>query len=120
MKTHTLLIAAGLLALVSATAHARIERVVEKSFNVQPGGLLTVETQGGNVRVETSSGSTVTVVAKQKIKASSEDEADELLEKLTLTIEQDGNGVSAKAKYQKINWGSMPVQVDFLDACRRQ
>lgn len=114
MKTPPLLLAAGLLALFTVTAHARIDRVVEKTFNVQPGGLLTVETQGGSIQMETANTSTVTVVAKQRIKASSEREADELLEKLSLTIEAVANGVSAKAKYERKGWGSNPVQVDFV------
>ena len=114
MKTHPLLFAAGLLALFTVSAQARIDRVVEKTFNVQPGGLLTVETQGGSIRVDTADTSKVTVVAKQRIKASSEREADELLEKLSLTIEEVSNGVSAKAKYERMGWGSNPVQVDFV------
>ena len=118
MKSHTLLLTAGLLALVPFAAHAKIERVVEKSFTVQPGGILRVETHGGDVRVETSSDSTVKVVAHERIHASSEAEADELLKKLTLTIEQKPEGVSALAKYEKkmpgMHWGSWPpVQVDF-------
>lgn len=113
MKHHTLLLAAGLLALVPITAHAKIERVVEKTFTVQPGELLRVETQGGNIRVDSTETNQVRVVAKQRIKASSDAEADELLEDLTLTIEQDGQGVLAKAKYERRVWGSQPVSVDF-------
>jgi len=119
MKTHTLFVAAGLLAAFPICANAKIERVVEKTFNVQPGGLLKVETSGGDVRIETSSDATVKVVAKEEIKASSEAEADDLLKKLTLEIEQDGNGVHALAKYEQrmpgFNWGSWPpVQVSFI------
>lgn len=113
MKSHTLLFAAGLLALVPISAQARIERVVEKTFSVQPGGLLRVETSGGGIRVQSTSANQVTVVARQRIKASSDAEADELLEDLTLTIEQDNEGVQAKAKYEKRSWGTQPVQVDF-------
>ncbi|MBS0630644.1 MAG: DUF4097 family beta strand repeat protein [Verrucomicrobia bacterium] len=119
MKTHLLFVAAGLLALAPIAAQAKIERVVEKTFTVQPGGTLTVETQGGDVRILTSKDSTVKVTAKEKIKAGSESEADELLKKLTLTMEQVPEGVSALAKYEKpvSGWrfGSWPpVQVDFI------
>jgi DUF4097 and DUF4098 domain-containing protein YvlB len=118
MKSHSLLFAAGLLAFAPFTAHAKIERTVEKSFTVQPGGRLRVETQGGDVRVLTSSAATVKVVARERIRANSEAEADEILEKLTLTIEQQAGGVTAEAKYEKnqagFHWGSWPpVQVDF-------
>jgi hypothetical protein len=119
MKTIRLFLAASLLALIPLSAHAKIERVIEKSFPVQPGGLLTVETQGGNIRVETSDAPTVKVVAHQVIKADSESEADELLKKLTLVMEQNGQGVSASSKYEKKRsgwgWGSWPpVQVSFV------
>jgi hypothetical protein len=119
MKTIPLFLTASLLAIIPLSAHAKIERVVEKSFQVQPGGLLTVETQGGNVRVETSNDLTVKVVAKQIIKADSEDEADKILEKLSLDIEQRADGVAAVSKYERkpsgFHWGSWPpVQVNFV------
>ncbi|MEO6006146.1 MAG: DUF4097 family beta strand repeat-containing protein [Opitutus sp.] len=119
MKTSKLFLATTLLAILPLALHAKIVRVVEKTFTVQPDGLLTVETQGGNIRVETADQTTVKVVATQTIKASSESEADSLLEKLTLTIEQQGQGVTATSKYEKkpsgLNWGSWPpVQVNFV------
>jgi len=118
MKSHTLLLTAGLLALTPFSAHAKIERVVEKTFTVQPGGVLKIETQGGDIRVQTSADATVKVVAREKIRASTDAEADDILKKLELTIEQQADGVSASAKYEKqlpgFHWGSWPpVQVDF-------
>jgi hypothetical protein len=118
MKFHSLLLTAGLLALTSVSAPAKIERIVEKTFTVQPDGLLKVETQGGNVSVLTSADSTIKVVARERIRAGSEAEADEILKKLTLTIEQQPGGVMATAKYENqasgFHWGSWPpVQVDF-------
>lgn len=118
MKICLSLFTAGLLALAPVAVQAKIERVFEKSFTVQPGGLLNVETQGGDIRILTSGEPTVKVVAKQVIRASSEQEADELLKKLTLSIEQDPAGVTAAAKYERkpagFSWGSWPpVQVNF-------
>jgi hypothetical protein len=60
----------------------------------------------------------VRITARQKIKADSEAEADELLKKLELTFEQSGNDVSAGAKYESrppgFRFGSWPpVSVDF-------
>jgi hypothetical protein len=118
MKSHALLLAAGLLALTPLSAHAKIERVVEKSFAVQPGGLLKVGTQGGDIRVQTWSEPTVKVVATEKIRAGSEADADLMLQKLELTIAQQAEGVTATAAYDKgssnFHFGSWPpVQVDF-------
>jgi hypothetical protein len=114
-----LLVAAGLLAGSPFTAQARIERVVEKTFAVSAAGTLHVETQGGEIRVSPSGDSVVKITARQKIRASSEAEADDLLKKLELALEQSGNDVRATAKYEKrtsgFHFGSWPpVQVDFI------
>jgi Putative adhesin len=107
-----------ILAALSATASAKIERSVEKSFQVQPGARLTVSTAGGDIRVAPSSDSMIKVVAKEHIRASSEAEADALLQKLDLVIEQHGNDVTATASYREgagFHFGSWPpVQVDFV------
>jgi hypothetical protein len=118
MKPQLLFLAAGLLALAPRSAFAKIERTVEKTLAVQPGGLLKVETQGGEIHILTSSDATVKVAAHEKIKASSDAEADAILQKLSLTIEQQSGGVLAAAAYEKeesgFHFGSWPpVQVDF-------
>ncbi len=113
-----LLSAACILAALAAPASAKIERDVEKTFTVQPGVLIKVTTSGGDIRVETGDGPTVKVVAKEHIRAGSEAEADDLLKKLDLTIEQDGNSVVASASYGSgvgFHFGSWPpVQVEFV------
>lgn len=116
MKT-TAFLMAGLLALAPAL-QAKIERTVEKTFTVQPGGTLNVQTQGGNIRVEPGASDKVEVVAREVIRANDDAEADRLLSKLELTIEQSGNDVSATAKYgeRTSGWfsgGWPPVQVSF-------
>ncbi len=104
---------------VSATiAQARIDRVVEKSFTVSGAGTLHVDTQGGAVTVKPSNDTVVKVIAKEHIRADTDAEADDLLKKLELTIEQSGNDVNATAKYEKapigFHFGSWPpVNVDF-------
>jgi hypothetical protein len=112
------LVGIGWLFAAPIVLNAKIERTVEKSFTVQPGGTLKVETAGGNVSVEPGAGDTVKVVAREKIRAGSDAEADALLKDLTLTIEQQGNDVTAIAKYERRmgSWfGSWPpVQVDFI------
>jgi DUF4097 and DUF4098 domain-containing protein YvlB len=109
---------AAAIAVFTATASAKIERVVEKTFQVQPGVHLKVSTSGGDVRITSAAGSVVTVVAKEHIRASSEADADEVLKKLDLTIAQNGNEVVASASYESgvgFHFGSWPpVQVDLL------
>lgn len=119
MKTSLALACAGLLALTTISADAKIVRQVEKTFAVQPGGLLKAKTQGGDIEVRTADISEVRVTARQTIHAATEAKADELLEKLELTMEQRGNDVICEAKYgekQRFRWSMNwpPVQVDFI------
>jgi len=115
---HRLAAACGILAAFASTASAKVERVAEKTFQVQPGVHLTVSTSGGEIRVTPSADTVVRVIAREHIHASSDSEADELMEKLVLVIEQHGNEVVATATYNKgssgFHFGSWPpVEVDF-------
>jgi hypothetical protein len=117
MKTLIPLLAVGMLLVSPALLQAKITRTVEKTFTVQPGGNLKVETSGGDVKVLTGSGNQVMVTAVERIDADSDGKADELLKDLDLRIEQQGDGVTAIAKYDKSSgwhFGSWPpVSVSF-------
>lgn len=119
MKFHFPLLAMSVLLLGANMAEAKITRVVEKTFAVQPGGTLKASTQGGDITVRTADVPQVQVQVKQVIRASSEAEADEILKKLTLTLEQSGNDVVVEAKYEKQGPGTWfgnwpPVNVSFV------
>jgi hypothetical protein len=112
-------LAAAFVATPVIAATARIERVVEKSFTIPAAGTLRVETSGGGVRVATGTDRTVKITARQKIRAADDAEADQLLKKLELTMEQNGNDVLARSRYEDrplgFRWGSWPpVNVDFV------
>jgi DUF4097 and DUF4098 domain-containing protein YvlB len=113
-----LIAAAGILAAFATSASAKIERTVERTFQVQPGVQINVSTAGGDVRIESSNDTVVKVVAKEHIRASSDAEADQLIQKLDLKIDQSGNEVNASASYENsmgFHFGSWPpVQVDFV------
>ena len=116
MKTLITLMTLATLVGTPALLQAKITRTVEKTFTVQSGGNLKVQTSGGDIKVLTGTGSEVKVTAREHINAKSEAEADDLLKDLNLTIEQQGDNVTAIAKYQrKGGWlrGSTPVSVSF-------
>lgn len=119
-SANRLFLIAVLLAATTLAAHAKIDRTIEKTFTVQPGGTLHVETSGGEIRLAPSTDSTINVTAHEHIRANSEAEADDILKKLELSIEQNGTDVLAKAKYDRetftgFHWGSWPpVSVDFV------
>jgi DUF4097 and DUF4098 domain-containing protein YvlB len=113
-----LLASACFAAAFTASASAKIDREVEKTFEVQPGVHLKVATMCGNISVNSSGDTKVHIVAKEHIHADSEAEADEMVKKLELTMEQSGNDVTASASYEHsmgLHWGNWPpVQVDFI------
>lgn len=118
LRLTRVLFAAGCASAFVVTAQAKVERTVEKTFTVTGVGTLRIETFGGGIRVLPSKDSVVRVIARERIKADTDAEADELLKKLELTIEQSGNDVRATAKYERqplgFRFGSWPpVQVDF-------
>jgi hypothetical protein len=114
---HRLLATGAALAALASVASAKIDREVVRTFQVSPGAHLRVSTAGGDIRVSTSSEPVIRVVAKEHIRAGSDTEADELLKKLDLKIEDNGNEVLASASYENsvgFHFGSWPpVQVDF-------
>jgi hypothetical protein len=119
MNTSVRLVALALcFAAGTAAAYARIERTIEKTFTVSGAGKLRVETQGGAIRVSPSNDGSVRVTAKERIRADSDAEADELLKKLELTFVQEGNDVRVVSKYERQPSGFHfrawpPVEVDI-------
>jgi DUF4097 and DUF4098 domain-containing protein YvlB len=118
MKHLIPLLMAGALLATPAMLQAKIVRTVEKTFAVQPGGNFKAATQGGDFTIKTADTNEIRIIAKETIQASTEKEADELLEKLSLTFEQHGNDVTAEAKYESrgpgFHFGNWPpVQVGF-------
>ena len=117
--SHRCLLAVALLVSPALLAAPRIERLVEKTFAAPSAGTIRAETSGGEIRISSSSDRVVKVTARQRIRASSEAEADDALKRLELVMEQSGSDVVVRAKYEQkpfgFNWGSWPpVNVDFI------
>jgi hypothetical protein len=99
MKSLIPLLTLGALLATPAMLQAKpIIRTVEKTFTVQPGGNFKAATQGGDITIRTADVTEVRIIAKQVMKASTEAEADEILSKLTLTLEQTGNDVKVSVR----------------------
>jgi DUF4097 and DUF4098 domain-containing protein YvlB len=121
IMTHLKLLSAALLATAAVSvASAKIDREVDKTLEVPAGTAvhLKVSTMGGNITVNSSGDTKVTVVAKEHIHAADEAEADDILKKLDLAIDQSGGDIVASASYEHnvgFHFGSWPpVQVDFI------
>jgi hypothetical protein len=94
---------------VAASAAAAVESPIHKTFNVSSGGTLTVETDIGDVRI-IPGGSGVTVDVKRHARN------DEVMRDFNVTIDQSGNDVIVRAKYDRpsrwFNWGN-DLDADF-------
>lgn len=89
------------LALATASsALAETADTIHKSFDVAPGGKLTVDVNSGSIAVKTGTGSTVTVEVVRKFRSSSEEKERQMLERHEVKIEQSGNDVSITSRGQ--------------------
>lgn len=95
------LLALAVLSGLSLSASAEIERLVEKTFQTQPGRLLKIDTFSGSIVVKNSKESVVKVSLTEKIDASDDAEANEILSKMEFTFAEDADGVRIVAKNDK-------------------
>jgi hypothetical protein len=119
MKPVYCLVFATTAVAATFTARATIERDVEKTFTVTAAGMLRLDTSGGSIKVAPGPEGVVKITAHERIRASSDADADNLLKNLDLNFEQTGNDVHAAAKYEASSFGFHfgswpPVQVDFI------
>ena len=86
------------LVLIASAAYA-VETPTHRTFNVAPGGTLTIDTDVGNIRVDTG-GSGVTVDVTQRTRVSNR--------RLELTFDQQQNDVTVRGKLEPtsrwFNW----------------
>src|SRR5207253_7462027 len=78
----------------SAAAFAAIDSPIHRTFNVAPGGTLTLDADVGDIRV-TSGGNGVTVDVKRRARSEGS------LRDFTVMFDQQGNNVSVNAKYNR-------------------
>ncbi|HKS55963.1 MAG TPA: DUF4097 family beta strand repeat-containing protein [Steroidobacteraceae bacterium] len=87
----------GLCLLASSFAAQAAEKRLDRTFSVSPGGRLTIDSDGSDLRVEGTSGNQVEVHILVK-------GSDRVLERMELTAEQSGNDVSVMAKRNTGKW----------------
>jgi DUF4097 and DUF4098 domain-containing protein YvlB len=90
----------GLCLLASSFAAQAAEKRLDRTFTVAPGGRLTIDSDGSDLRVEGTSGNQVEVHILLKGSEST-------LERMTLTAEQSGNDVAVAAKHGSGKWTNL-------------
>jgi hypothetical protein len=98
----------GLFLLWVNPVSAEIERTFTRSFDVNPGGELLVETDFGSIEIRTSAQNTVDVEIVAIVDTNSEDRAEKLLEDFIISYDQDGDNVYVDAEYDhgRDRWNS--------------
>lgn len=97
---------AVVIASFSIAAWAAIESPIHKTFNVAPGGTLTLEADVGDVRVS-SGGTGVTIDVKRRARS------EEAMRDFVVTFDQQGNDVRVRAKYDRpSHWFGWSNDVD--------
>jgi DUF4097 and DUF4098 domain-containing protein YvlB len=87
----------GICLLACSLAVQAAEKRLDRTFTVAPGGRLTIDADGSDLRVEGTSGAQVEV---HILLSGSEG----FLERVTLSAEQSGNDVAVIAKQSKGSW----------------
>jgi hypothetical protein len=97
LKPALILFAVLTLSLVG-TATGEIRDTINKSFSVQPGGTLNIETSRGSIEVVARTSDTVEVEIIREVKTSNEEDAQKVLDKFSITFDQRGSDVYVTAK----------------------
>jgi DUF4097 and DUF4098 domain-containing protein YvlB len=84
---------ATVLALLSISARAATEDSINRNFNVQPGGTLTIDADLGDIVVRTSTANQVSVNVVRKGRTSD-------IHDYEVTFSQEGNDVRIRGKYE--------------------
>jgi len=107
------------LAAGNSYLSADTEDVVKKSFNVESGGTLTLNTNMGTIQVETHSSKTINVEVIKKVGYDNADKAREIFSDFNLDFNQSGSDLRIEGKYKRqkgvFSWsGSNRFSVKYL------
>ena len=88
-----------------AIADTSVENHIERSFQVAPGGRLTVDADRGTIEVRTADSDQVDVKIERKVKRGKKWSVEEILADLPITFDHSDSGVTIRAKYgEKNSW----------------
>jgi len=80
-----------------------------RSFTVEPGGRLSVDTDRGDIQVVTSDRNTVEVTVKREVSHASESEISQILKNHQVTLVQNGNEIQVRARSPKTTQSLLSV-----------
>ena len=93
----------GVLLVGAAIADAGVENNIERSFQVAPGGRLTIDSDRGSIEVRTANHDQVDVKIERKVKKNGKWSVEEVLEDFAITFDHSDAGVTIKGKHDEEN-----------------
>ena len=96
-----MLILQGVLLMGTAIADTGVENHIERSFQVAPGGLLTVDSDRGSIEIRTADRDQVDVKIERKVKRAKKWSVEEVLEDFAITFDHSDSEVTIRAKYSE-------------------
>ena len=100
-KLQVMLILQGVLLAGLAIADAAADNNIERSFQVVPGGRLTVDSDRGSIEVRTADHDLVDVKIERKVKRGGKWSVEEVLEDFPITFDRSDGRVTIRAKYDR-------------------
>ena len=91
----------GLLFAGAAIADVGAENHIERSFQVSPGGRLTIDADRGAIEVRTGDRDVVDVKIERKVKKKGKWAIEEVLDDFAITFDQSDDGVTIRAKHAR-------------------
>ena len=95
----------------AVSAPATADDVIERTFQVRPGGMLAIDTDRGAIDVESHDRNEVYVRIERTVRGGDESE----IERMQFEFDQDGNTVRVIGEYEgRRRWGKNRVKVHIL------
>ncbi len=115
-KLKLYLLSTVLFFFVAQGAFADIDANLKKTFDVNKGGTLNIESDFGSIEVSTHQKNSVVVEILREVDAFTKKEAERILEDLEISFDQQGNDVYVEADYHKdgFRWGNRRIKMKFI------
>jgi len=100
-KTIPFLTLATAILFSFSTAHADVSQKINKVFSVAPNGTLNIDSDIGSIEIKTSDENSVTVEVTKIADVFGKSKGEELLDKFSVTMNQDGDDVKIEGKFDQ-------------------
>ena len=108
---HAIISAKGMVLVIVAmsivctvSVNGSIEKTITKSFDVGPGGTLSVDTDLGSIEVEAIDKRTVDIQVLLDVRTNSESKAEKILKEFEIDINQRGDDVFIQGEHERHGW----------------